>query len=144
MVRQEGRCEDWHQVGLSGMRWFLKRWWFWVGSLGTGLVALFAVGCILIAAEERLNQTNCDKILLGMREEQVFALLDSFHLGYQSIEGTGLAIFRQVSFADEDGNSIEVSFSDGRVTAKHFVPSRLSLFQCMKRRIEVRILGIRP
>jgi hypothetical protein len=57
----------------SGMRWLLKRWWFWSGA-GFMLVAVVA-GYLMIPIGNRISQANCDKIQPGWTSEQVEKLL---------------------------------------------------------------------
>ena len=150
MARQEGRGEDWHQMGLSGMRWLLKRWWFWAVA-GFVLVAVMA-GYLLIPFEEaRISQAKCDRIQLGMNPEQVDGLLGGQPWTVVNSEWRTLFDAGQRAptyawtFIDEDDRTITVNFNDSRrVTAKHFSPSQLSFFELMKRRIERRVRALWP
>jgi hypothetical protein len=75
MARQEWRGEDWHQVGLSGMRWLVKRWWFWV------LTAILLAGpvgtCFVLNAPwaSRITLANLQKVHQGMTRHEVDAIL---------------------------------------------------------------------
>jgi hypothetical protein len=141
MVREEGRGEDWHQVELNGMRWLLKRWWFW-GGAGFMLVAVAAGYLLIPVGECRISQASCDKIHLGSSEEEVQELLGVplMRLIFSHVHST---------WVNEDGDAISVAFGSGShylkpsnprgVTEKYFTPSSLSLWERMKRRIERRL-----
>ncbi|HEV3447833.1 MAG TPA: hypothetical protein VG099_24565 [Gemmataceae bacterium] len=120
------------------MRWLLKRWWFWLGSLFM-LVAICA-GYLLIPIEKsRITQENADKIQLGWSPKQVMSLL-----GNPLSSGSG---FSGLMWTDGDGNWIIVQFDAEHmehVTEKEFVRTERSLSNRMKSRIERRIKAIWP
>src|SRR5438445_11646346 len=115
MVRQEGRGEDWHQVGLNGMHWLLKRWWFWVGT-GFMLVAVVDRYLVIPVHKGRISQANFDKIQIEWTPEQVGDLLglmdgtpNTLVSGppYMPSKVLGMC---WLSWEDEDGNEIGVLF----------------------------------
>jgi hypothetical protein len=136
MVRQEGSGEDWYQVGLNGMRWLLKRWWFW-GGAGFMLVAV-CVGYLVIPLEKsRITQENSDKIQRGWTREQVESVL-----GWRGLDEHTIGAW----WEDEDGNKIAVGFElgGGVTSGATFEPSNLSVYERIKRRIERRVQALWP
>ena len=124
------------------MRWLLKRWWFW-GVTGFMLFAVCAGYLLIPVGEGRISQTSCNKIQLGTGLDQVAELLGS---GW-SFEQCHNDEIEHVRWIDEDGNVLvvwvkNVSGSMPRVTAKQFIPSKLS--ELMKRRIERRLKALWP
>jgi hypothetical protein len=126
----------------SGMRWLLKRWWFWAGT-GFMLVAACAGYLVIHVGSSRITQENCDKIQGRWSREQVVSLIGNPTNG----------AFSYLIWEDEDGNSIFVEFSIppippfwpeqvGFVTKKRFVPTKLSFFERVKRRVERRIRAL--
>ncbi len=116
------------------MRGMIRRWWFWTGIVFFHIA--IAAGYVLIPlTPPRISQANFDKIKVGWTSDQVTELLGyhSFSEGFQ---------FRDYStWLGDDGNSIEISFessvNDGTlVIDKRFIPTELSAFEQMKRRIE--------
>jgi hypothetical protein len=143
VVRQEGRSEDWHQYGLSGMRWLLKRWWLWAGT-GFMLVAV-CVGYLVIPVPEGLiSEATCNRIQLGTDLRNVVEML-GWRRPDRSADGPARG---QMAWAweDEDGNLISVTFEWDRptVTAKSFVPTKLPFLALTRRRIERRIRALWP
>jgi hypothetical protein len=132
------------------MRWLLKRWWFWAGA-GFMLVAVVA-GCLLIPVQgARITQESCDKIEIGWSREQVVSLLGKHTVWeYWERGPRPIQLSAGETWWDEDLNQITVVFrmEDGveplHVADKQFVPTRLSLFECIKRRVERRIRTLRP
>jgi hypothetical protein len=152
MVCQEGRGEDWRQMGLSGMRWLLKRWWFWAGA-GFMLVAVVA-GYLLIPVEtERITEANYDKIQKEWSRGEVEKLLGtpktslegqiSFRNGSGWIKASAV-----LTWVSDDGDIIEVVFNGRGVRHKLFFPSDSDLSESpwdrMKRRIERRVRALWP
>jgi hypothetical protein len=123
------------------MRWLLKRWWFWAGT-GFMLVAV-CVGYLLIpVGEGGISQANCDRIQLGWTMEEVVSLLGENDFGGIDSVGGFEMPWKWSAWLDEDGNRINVTFSDEGVATKHFVASGLSIYERMKRRIERRIRAL--
>jgi hypothetical protein len=145
MVRQEGRGEDRRQVELmhrqeaeSGMRWLLRCWWFWAGA-GFMLVAV-VVGYLVIPVDEgRISQANCDRIQLGWTLEDVKSLSGEPTF-YFVFDGSRNGFY----WFDDDGNMIRATIGLQGVAEKEFVPTTLSFFERVKRRIERRIRAIWP
>jgi hypothetical protein len=97
------------------MCWLLKRWWFWSWTLVTALLALFAIGCVLVATEDHIiNQATRDEIQLGMTLDQVEILLQgaaaSYHGDVLGPDGELLQLNLTGSWTDEDGNTMVVKF----------------------------------
>ena len=115
------------------MRGLVKRWWFWTGICF--LHVAIAVGYLLIPLNPpRISQANFDKIKVGWTSSQVTELL-----GYHSFSN-GFRADVDASWWDEDDDDrIEISFNESLVVAKQFIPTKLSAFEQMKRRIEKRI-----
>jgi hypothetical protein len=139
-----------HSSVESGMRWLLKRWWFWAGT-GFMLVAVCA-GYLLIPVEKaRITQENCDKIQEGWSPEQVVSYLGKPQFGELPLPADCDPERRSwvsVYWCDEDGNAILVAFNmnevEPRVASKEFGQSPLSFFERMKGRIERRIRALWP
>jgi len=135
------------------MRWLLKRWWFWTGA-GFMLVAVVA-GYLLIPVEEPLiSQATCDRIQRGWTVGEVISLLGENGLvgdngnglveGIDGVGGFEMPCLRWWAWHDDDDNVIVVRFSEQGVATKHFVASRLSTYERMKRRVERRIRALWP
>ena len=138
----------------SGMRWLLKRWWFWTGA-GFMLVAI-VTGYFLIpigVEESEISQATCDKIKLGWSDTQVTELLNKRGVVASAVAAeTGFV----AEWTDELGDRIVVTFErgDGRkvflgffwgpgdfkVIGKNFIP--IPLTERMKRRIERRVRAL--
>jgi hypothetical protein len=140
------------------MRTLLKRWWFWAGA--AFIFAALLAGYLLIPVKQsEISQANCDKIQLRMSEAQVREILgqakrtSATFIFDEVVEDTVPAVRPTgMVFGDEDGNAIFLSFGARRrlefgttncVTEKRFVPTELSIFEIMKRRIERRIEEVR-
>src|SRR5437016_4370965 len=128
------------------MRWLLKRWWFLVG-LGFVLVALVA-GYLLIPIDEGpISQAACDKIQLGMSEEQVQEMLGPRTISVTCVwdEDAKAGRITEIGWGDEDGNIISVNFgATNRVTAKGFRRTDLSFLELMTRHIARRMPALWP
>jgi hypothetical protein len=128
----------------SGMRWLLKRWWFW-GGAGFMLVAVCA-GYLFIPAEKaRITQENCDKIQEGWSPEQVVSLLGEHEVPDYG-HGPGVVMLGLVWY-DQDGNAVVVKFKMNdalHVTSKEFRETKLSFYERMKRRVERRLQALWP
>src|SRR5438128_11175231 len=98
------------------MRWLLKRWWLWAGTVGAAFVIAALCAAFLWAipvSVSQINQTNCDKIQRGWTAAQVLALLGDNEGGPIDDE-TEVA-----GWSDSEGNNILVTFdSKRRVTDK--------------------------
>jgi hypothetical protein len=136
-----------HSSVESGMRWLLKRWWFWAGT-GFMLVAVCA-GYLLIPVEKaRITQENCDKIQEGWSPEQVVSLLGEHTLPQNRKCEPGREVLAGLLWY-EDGNSIVVKFKMNDVepfhgTGKEFRETKLSFYERMKRRVERRVRALWP
>jgi hypothetical protein len=114
------------------VRGLIKRWWFWLGICFFHVA--IAAGYLLIPLNPpRISQANFDKIQLGWTSDQVTELL-----GYYSFSG-GFRAQVDANWWGDDDNQIEIWFNEGLVTGKQFVPTKLSAFEQLKRRIEKRI-----
>jgi hypothetical protein len=126
-----------------------KRWWFWP------FLAVFVVAGYLVSnGQPRISQTSCDKIQLGMTTEEVAHLLGAPSYGAThgpdvvDVDGNPVELI-EVSlqtWADEDGNHIQVGFDEGgRVLSKvYFLAPSLSFQERMKRKIQKRIRALWP
>ena len=115
------------------MRGLIKRWWFWLGICFFHVA--IAAGYMLIPLNPpRISQANFDKIQLGWTWEQVTELLgyDWFSVGFRA--------HVDASWWEDDDNQIEISFNEGVVIGKQFIPTKLSAFEQMIRRIEKRMI----
>jgi hypothetical protein len=140
-------------MGLSGMRWLLKRWWFWAG---TGLVLVALLAGYLLIPEGHITQANCDRIQLGMTFQQVKSLLGNHYVPHgESFPGAPIVTwYEEIDFVD--GNIIDVTFkADERdvrqydviqyhVIRKECRRTKLPFHELMKRRIERRIRALWP
>jgi hypothetical protein len=141
-------------MGLNGMRWLLKRWWFWAGAAFM-LVAVGA-GYLLIPVEKpRITQENCDKIELGWTLPQIVELLGPHpYIPLERLEVERLVSLcplkleegdlMGVFWDDDDGNIIAVTFAHDGVISKRFEPTKSTLFHLVKGRIERRIRALWP
>jgi hypothetical protein len=132
----------------SGMRWLLKRWWFWAGT--PFMLVAVCVGYLVIpVGEGRISQATCDKLQLGMTHEEVKSLLGNRCLGVAVSIEPPCAVTWFVDKDDEfpDGNVIIVTFKlgwDDTVTRKEFRPAKVPFHVLLKRRIERRIRTLWP
>gem|GEM_PF-833627 len=111
------------------MHGLFMRWWFWLGICFFHLA--IAAGYLFIPLNPpRISQANFDKIQLGWTSDQVTELL-----GYHSFSD-GFRAHVDASWWGEEDSRIEISFNDDLVIDKKFIPSSLSAFEQMKRRIE--------
>jgi hypothetical protein len=129
------------------MRWVLKRWWFWTGA-GFMLVAVCA-GYLLIPVsvhDGRIGEVTCNRIQLGT---DLWSVLEMLGRKYNRLtRSDGPPVLLTLGWEDEDGNEILVTVERDRptlpVTAKSFVPTKLSFLELTKRRIERRIKALWP
>jgi hypothetical protein len=105
----------------------IKRWWFWLGICFFH-VAIAAGYLLLPLNPPRISQANFDKIQLGWTSDQVTELLGCCSYSFRAHVDT--------TCWGEDDNWIEISFNEGLVIGKQFIPTDLSAFELMKRRIE--------
>jgi hypothetical protein len=129
------------------MRWLLKRWWLWAG-FGFMLVAVCA-GYLLIPVpvhEGLISEATCNRIQLGTDLRNVVEML-GWRRPDRSADGPARG---QMTWAweDEDGNLLSVTFEYDKpthpVTAKSFVPTKLSFLELTRRRVERRIRALWP
>jgi hypothetical protein len=125
------------------MRWLLKRWWF-LAAAGFMLVAVCAGYLLIPVGEGGISQANCDKIQIGLADSEICNTLDGLGQQFFQFSFAWRGPDRTESWFDDEGNVITVAFVERRVTEKHFTPSRLSLWERMKRRIERRIKALWP
>jgi hypothetical protein len=121
----------------------LKRWWFWAGT-GFILVAIVAGSLLIPIGEGRISQANCDRIQMKMKLDDVSILLgDAPQPVYDmDVDGQSLTFY----WTDIEENKIVATFDSGilDLTAQRFVPSGLSPFERMKRRVKHRIQALWP
>ena len=108
------------------------------------LFAIIAAGYLFVpVGEPRISRTACSKIRPGMQWDDVDALL------YKQLETSyGIRAGKDdediASWGDGEGNAIEVVFKDERVAQATFKPTKLSLFELAKRRLQRRIQALWP
>jgi hypothetical protein len=114
----------------------------WLLLFDVLVVAVLAAGWLLVPlAEPRIGRKNFEKIQLGWTVQQTEDLLGDRGL-------SGLPEYTEIDFLwlDDQLTGIYVKFDRRHcVTEKHFVPSALSLFERLKRRIQLRahVTGVR-
>lgn len=92
------------------------------------LVAVCGGYLLIPVGQGGISQAACDRIKLGMSEEQVIELL-----GRARKTNRGYATIR---WDDEDHNEIFVKFDETQhVSGKYFAATPLSLFELMSRRV---------
>ncbi|HEV3082370.1 MAG TPA: hypothetical protein VGY66_21480 [Gemmataceae bacterium] len=129
MARQEGRGEVWRQVGLnklhrqeaeSGMRWLLKRWWFWVATLV--LMATLSISVVFISASQSVTcRAKFDRIPDSMGEKELRQIASE--LGELSDFGILDSKCLVLVWADRTGQLLLTYEEDsGKVMGKEFRP----------------------
>jgi len=117
----------------------LKRKWLLLFALF--VLAVLATGWLFVPfAEPRIGRKSFDKIQLGWTVQQAEELLGEHGLS-EMPKWTDFGHF----WIDDDLNAIYVKFDRGQVVSeKLFIPSKLSLFERLKRRIQPRIQAMWP
>jgi hypothetical protein len=110
------------------MPWLLKRWWVWSIAIVTTL--LLATAALLIASTRTtITPENCDKIKVGMTEQEVEALL-----GERPSGGFGANVVMAAFWSDEEENTIIVEFWGAKAVGKRFMEGKLSTWERMQKR----------
>jgi hypothetical protein len=115
----------------------------WLLLFAVFVMTVLLTGWLLVPlAEPRIGRKNFEKIQIGWTVQQVEELLgDQGRLSelpeYTEIDG--------VLLDDDQLTGIYLKFdTKHRLTEKHFIPSKLSLFERLKRRIQPRIQAMWP
>ena len=107
--------------------------------LALAIPVIIGAGYVIFPLKEsRISQANCDTIQEGWSEEQVNDLLGLF------VVSTGVDNRRYICWSDDDDNWLYVSFTNGRVSDKHFRASDASFLERMKARIQRRLQVVWP
>jgi len=120
------------------MRRLLRCGWFWLSVI---LLTLLLVGGFLLVASRHttaITQANCDKIVVGMAEEEVEALL-----GEPPSGAAGANAVMGAFWLDDEDNMITVEFWGGKVVKKGFSEGHLSTLERIQKMIR-RILRPSP
>jgi len=130
-------------VTIAGMK--RKRLWL----LALAIPVIIGAGYVFVPLKESgINEETCDAIQLGWDWGQVLEFL-GLDLGDAPQFGNLMFLHDREGLVgctwwDEDGNTLAVYSDDKGIVSKKFTPTKLSLPERMKGRIERRIRALWP
>ena len=122
------------------MKTLLNRRWLLATML---LATVVGAGYLVVpVGQGRVSQASCDKIQVGWTETHLDALLGGSDSKLFDLT-TNQPVLLEAGWRNEDGDEIKVSFGGSlRATGKSFTPTKLSVFELAKRRIERRMRAL--